>query len=87
MGNQYSGVPRSARRCGRAGSRQPVIVIADTSGSIAAADQNAPESAACLHVLAEAGRVIISPLVLTVWGSITRSGTAWAVLGVGIMDE
>jgi uncharacterized protein len=42
-----------------------VIVIADTSGVIAASDRNAPESAACLGVLREAGAVIISPLVLT----------------------
>jgi uncharacterized protein len=42
-----------------------VIVIADTSGVIAASDRNAPESAACLAVLREAGAVIISPLVLT----------------------
>jgi len=42
-----------------------VIVIADTSGVIAASDRNAPESTACLGVLREAGTVIISPLVLT----------------------
>jgi uncharacterized protein len=42
-----------------------VIVIADTSGVIAASDRNAPESAACLGVLREAGAVIISALVLT----------------------
>jgi uncharacterized protein len=42
-----------------------VIVIADTSGIIAASDRNAPESAACQGVLREAGTVIISPLVLT----------------------
>jgi predicted nucleic acid-binding protein len=42
-----------------------VIIVADTSGIIAASDRNAPESAACLHVLQEAGTVIISPLVLT----------------------
>jgi uncharacterized protein len=42
-----------------------VIVIADTSGVIAASDRNAPESTACLGVLREAGAVIISPLVLT----------------------
>ena len=42
-----------------------MIVIADTSGIIAASDRNAPESAACTGVLAEAGTVIISPFVLT----------------------
>lgn len=42
-----------------------MIVVADTSGIIAASDRKAPESAACLHVLQEAGTVIISPLVLT----------------------
>jgi predicted nucleic acid-binding protein len=41
-----------------------VIVIADTSGIIAASDRNARESAACLGVLQQAGTVIISPLVL-----------------------
>jgi predicted nucleic acid-binding protein len=42
-----------------------VIVVADTSGVIAASDCNARESAACQKVLREAGTVIISPLVLT----------------------
>jgi uncharacterized protein len=42
-----------------------VIVIADTSGIIAASDRNARESAACQAILAEAGTLIISPLVLT----------------------
>ena len=42
-----------------------MIVVADTSGIIAASDRNARESAACQTVLAEAGTVIISPLVLT----------------------
>jgi uncharacterized protein len=41
-----------------------VIVIADTSGIIAASDRNARESAACLGIMQEAGTVIISPLVL-----------------------
>jgi predicted nucleic acid-binding protein len=41
-----------------------VIVIADTSGIIAASDRKARESAACLGVLQQAGTVIISPLVL-----------------------
>jgi predicted nucleic acid-binding protein len=42
-----------------------VIVVADTSGIIAASDRNALESAACRATLQEAGTVIISPLVLT----------------------
>ncbi len=42
-----------------------MIVVADTSGIIAASDRNAREAAACLGVLQEAGTVIISPLVLT----------------------
>jgi uncharacterized protein len=42
-----------------------VIVVADTSGVIAASDRNARESAACQAVLREAGTVIVSPLVLT----------------------
>ena len=41
-----------------------MIVVADTSGIIAASDRNAPESAACRDILQEAGTVIISPLVL-----------------------
>jgi uncharacterized protein len=41
-----------------------VIIVADTSGIIAASDRNAAESAACRDVLEEAGTVIISPLVL-----------------------
>jgi predicted nucleic acid-binding protein len=42
-----------------------VIVVADSSGIIAASDRNARESAACNEVMQEAGTVIISPLVLT----------------------
>ncbi len=42
-----------------------MIVVADTSGIIAASDRNAPESAACQGILAEAGTVVISPMVLT----------------------
>lgn len=42
-----------------------MIVVADTSGVIAASDRNARESAACQGVLREAGTVIVSPLVLT----------------------
>ncbi len=42
-----------------------MIVVADTSGIIAASDRNARESAACQQILREAGTVIISPMVLT----------------------
>jgi predicted nucleic acid-binding protein len=42
-----------------------VIVVADTSGLIAASDKNAPESADCRAALAEAGTALVSPLVLT----------------------
>jgi len=41
-----------------------VIVIADTSGILAASDGNARESAACQAILRDAGSVIISSLVL-----------------------
>ena len=42
-----------------------MIVVADTSGIIAASDRRAPESAACRDLLGNAGTVIVSPLVLT----------------------
>ena len=41
-----------------------MIVVADTSGIIAASDRDAAEAAACRDVLQEAGTVVISPLVL-----------------------
>jgi uncharacterized protein len=41
-----------------------VIVVADTSGIIAAFDRNAPEGPTCRKLLQEAGTVILSPLVL-----------------------
>lgn len=50
-----------------------VIVIADTSGIIAAPDKNAPESADCQAVLAEAGTVVVSPLVLTETGHLAKA--------------
>ena len=40
-----------------------MMVIADTSGIIAASDRKAPEGTACQGVLREAGTVIVSPLV------------------------
>ena len=42
-----------------------MIVVAGTSGIIAASDRNARESAACREILQEAGTVVISPMVLT----------------------
>jgi uncharacterized protein len=42
-----------------------VIVVADTSGIIAASDGNAPEHLACQEALRQAGTVVVSPLVLT----------------------
>jgi predicted nucleic acid-binding protein len=41
-----------------------VILVADTSGIIAASDKNAPEAARCQAALADAGTVLVSPLVL-----------------------
>ena len=41
-----------------------MIVVADTSGIIAAFDRNAPEAPNCRQLLQEAGTVILSPLVL-----------------------
>jgi uncharacterized protein len=42
-----------------------VILVADTSGLIAASDKNSPESADCQAALADAGTSLVSPLVLT----------------------
>jgi predicted nucleic acid-binding protein len=41
-----------------------MIVVADTSGIIAASDRRAPEAGACRGLLGSAGTVIVSPLVL-----------------------
>lgn len=41
-----------------------MILVADTSGIIAASDKNSPESANCQAALADAGTVLVSPLVL-----------------------
>jgi predicted nucleic acid-binding protein len=41
-----------------------VILVADTSGIIAAFDRNAPEGPSCRKLLQEAGTVVLSPLVL-----------------------
>jgi uncharacterized protein len=50
-----------------------VIVVADTSGLIAASDKNAPESEASRSVLGEAGTVLVSPLVLTELDHLAKS--------------
>jgi predicted nucleic acid-binding protein len=41
-----------------------VILVADTSGIIAAFDRKAPEGPSCRQLLQDAGTVILSPLVL-----------------------
>lgn len=41
-----------------------MILVADTLGIIAASDRNARESAGCQAALADAGTVLVSPLVL-----------------------
>lgn len=41
-----------------------MILVADTSGIIAAFDRNAPEGPSCRKLLQEAGTVVLSPLVL-----------------------
>ncbi|MFI9510315.1 type II toxin-antitoxin system VapC family toxin [Nocardia sp. NPDC052566] len=46
------------------GDTRPGIVIADTSGLIAAFDTSSPESNGAFHVLETAGLVVISPLIL-----------------------
>ncbi|MGZ0150446.1 hypothetical protein ACXJJ3_25535 [Kribbella sp. WER1] len=40
-----------------------MILVADTSGIIAAFDRNAPEGPSCRKLLQEAGTVVLSPLV------------------------
>ncbi|WP_017556780.1 type II toxin-antitoxin system VapC family toxin [Nocardiopsis baichengensis] len=42
-----------------------MIVIADTSGILAASDRNSTEASDCQGILNEAGTVVLSPLVLT----------------------
>ncbi|MEV0799318.1 PIN domain-containing protein [Kribbella sp. NPDC050281] len=41
-----------------------MILVADTSGIIAAFDRNAPEGPLCRKLLQDAGTVVLSPLVL-----------------------
>jgi predicted nucleic acid-binding protein len=46
------------------GVERPGIVIADTSGLIAAFDTSSPNSDGAFQVLEQAGLVVLSPLVL-----------------------
>ncbi|MDT3398878.1 PIN domain-containing protein [Streptomyces sp. B1866] len=41
-----------------------IVVVADTSALLAAADADHPDMAASLHVLESAGLVVLSPLIL-----------------------
>ncbi|MGF1661323.1 MAG: hypothetical protein ACFCVG_02435 [Kineosporiaceae bacterium] len=40
-----------------------MILVADTSGTVAASDSRAPEGAACRRILGQAGTVVVPPLV------------------------
>ena len=53
-----------------------MIIVADTSGIIAAFDRNAPEAPYCRQLLQEAGTVILSPLVLAEVDHLARLGSA-----------
>jgi predicted nucleic acid-binding protein len=60
-----------------------VIIVADTSGLIAASDKNSPESASCQSALAEAGTVVVSPLVLAEVDHLAKArfgSAAWTTL-------
>lgn len=60
----------------------PGIVIADTSGLIAAFDTSSPDSDAAFHVLEQAGLVVLSPLALAEVDHVARR-----VLGRRIATE
>ncbi|MET7278044.1 PIN domain-containing protein [Kribbella sp. NPDC005582] len=49
------------------------MLLADTSGIIAAFDRNAPEASLCRRLLQEAGTVILSPLVLAEVDHLSRA--------------
>lgn len=49
-----------------------MIVVADTSGLLAAFDSDSPDSTACEAILREAGTVVVSPMVLTELDHLTR---------------
>ena len=60
-----------------------MILVADTSGIIAAFDRRAPESENCRKLFQEAGTVILSPLVLAEVDHLARArlgGPARAVI-------
>jgi predicted nucleic acid-binding protein len=50
-----------------------VILIADTSGIVAASDSRAPENGACRRLLGEAGTVVVPPLVLAEVDHVSRA--------------
>jgi uncharacterized protein len=50
-----------------------LIVVADTSGLIAAADRNALDFAQCRRVLDDAGTVVVSPLVLAEFDHLAKA--------------
>lgn len=62
-----------------------MIVIADTSGIIAASDRDSSDSTVCQRVLQDAGTVIISPLVLAEVDHMAKarfgSGARTAIIG------
>ncbi|MFI5716164.1 PIN domain-containing protein [Nocardia sp. NPDC051750] len=49
-----------------------MLVVADTSGLLAAFDRDSSDSSACEQVLREAGTVVVSPMVLTELDHLTR---------------
>ncbi|MER7251871.1 PIN domain-containing protein [Kribbella sp. NPDC000426] len=50
-----------------------MILVADTSGIIAAFDRNAPEGPVCRQLLQDAGTVVLSPLVLAEVDHLSRA--------------
>ena len=67
-----------------------MIVIADTSGIIAASDRNAADSTGCQAVLREAGTVVISPLVLAEVDHLAKvrfGSAAWAQILAFILSN
>jgi uncharacterized protein len=72
-----------------------VIVVADTSGIIAASDRKADDFSACRSVMEDAGALIISPLVLAEvdhlararFGSAARSAIIDFILGQAALER
>jgi uncharacterized protein len=50
-----------------------VILVADTSGLVAASDSRAPEAVACRRLLGQAGTVVVPPLVLAEVDHVARA--------------